>query len=105
MTAVPGPTAIPSQQLPGRAGPASRLTAVGAPSSLDGQLAALQAKFPCFRIWRERTCDRDRVLARSLHPGLNPHTVITDDIAELRAALEPSQHTPCPQRHAAGRRS
>jgi hypothetical protein len=68
------------------------------------QLAALQAEFPCFRIWRERTCDRDRVLARSLHPGLNPHTVVTDDIAELRAALEPSRHAPCPRRHAAGRR-
>lgn len=57
------------------------------------ELAILQAQFPCFRIWRERTCDRARYVARSLHPGLNPHTVVTDDIDELRAALG---HSPPP---------
>jgi hypothetical protein len=62
----------------------------GTPLSAAG-LAILQAQFPCFRIWRERTCDRVRYVARSLHPGLNPHTVVTDDIGELRAALEPAR--------------
>jgi hypothetical protein len=33
------------------------------------QLTALQEEFPCFRIWREETCDRARYIARSLHPG------------------------------------
>jgi hypothetical protein len=71
------------------------------PAAGDGtsrrQLAALRAEFPCFRIWREETCDRARYVARSLHPGLNPHTVMTDDMAELRAALEPASATikPC----------
>jgi hypothetical protein len=66
------------------------------------KLAVLQAEFPCFRISREQTCDRARYAVRSLHPGLNPHTVVTDDIAELQAALEPSRHAPCPRPHPAG---
>jgi hypothetical protein len=65
-------------------------------------LAGLREDFPCFRIWRERTCDRIRYVARSLHPGLNPHTVVTDDLDELRAALEPSRHAACARPHAAG---
>jgi hypothetical protein len=75
------------------------------PQSADGagpgELPGLRADFPCFRIWREETCDRDRYVVRSLHPGLNPHTLITDDIAELRSALEPSRHLPCPRPHPA----
>jgi hypothetical protein len=66
-------------------------------------LASLRARFPCFRIWREHTFDRARYMARSLHPGLNPHTVLTDDFDELRAALEPSRHAACPRPHPAGR--
>jgi hypothetical protein len=65
-------------------------------------LASWGAEFPCFRIWHEHTCDRIRYLARSLHPGLNPHTVVTDDISELRAALELSRNAACPRPHAAG---
>src|ERR1022692_966284 len=64
-------------------------------------LAGLREEFPCFRIWRERTCDRIRYVARSLHPGLNPHTVVTDDLDELRAALEPSRHAACARPQAA----
>ena len=48
-------------------------------------LAAVEEQFPCFRIWREETCDRARYVSRSLHPGLNPHTVMTDALGELRA--------------------
>jgi len=66
------------------------------------QLPGLRADFPCFRISREETCDRDRYVVLSLHPGLNPHTVVTDDIAELRATLEPARHAPCPRPHPPG---
>jgi hypothetical protein len=50
-------------------------------------LTALQEEFPQFRIWREITLGRARCNARSLHPGTHPHTVITPDPGELRAAL------------------
>ena len=58
---------------------------------LADDLPDLHRDFPHFRIWRESTCGRVRYIARSLHPGMNPHTVVTDDPAELRAALEPAQ--------------
>ena len=66
------------------------------PSPTQAELAVLQTQFPGFRIWRERACDHARYVARSLHPGLSPHTVVTDDIGELRAALEPSRPAACP---------
>ena len=65
-------------------------------------LAGLRADFPCFRIWREEICDRALYVARSLHLELNPHTVMTDNISELLAALEPARHAPCPRPHLAG---
>jgi hypothetical protein len=68
------------------------------------ELADLQAGFPCFRIWREQTCDRALYVARSLHLELNPYTVVTSDVRELRAALEPSRHTACPRPHPQGSR-
>jgi O-methyltransferase involved in polyketide biosynthesis len=55
-------------------------------------LLALQHEFPRYRIWQEAICDRVRYVARSLEHGLHPHTVITDDLEEMRAALEPSQY-------------
>jgi hypothetical protein len=66
------------------------------------QLASLRAEFPCFRIWHEETCDRAVNVARSLHLELNPHTVVTSDIRELRAALEPARLLTCPRPHPAG---
>jgi hypothetical protein len=66
------------------------------------ELAVSQAQFPCFRICREETCDRALYVARSLHLGLNPHTVVTGDIGELSAALEPARHVTCPRPHPAG---
>jgi hypothetical protein len=54
---------------------------------LPDPLPALRAEFPAFRIWRETTRDRVRYIARSPHLDLNPHTVVTDDLGELRAAL------------------
>lgn len=50
-------------------------------------LIALRADFPAFRIWREIIPGRARYIARRLHPGPGPHTVVTDDLAELRTAL------------------
>jgi hypothetical protein len=50
-------------------------------------LAELRREFPQFRIWRETLPDRSRYVARSQRAGLNPHTVVTDDLGELRAAL------------------
>ena len=52
-----------------------------------GQLADLRKQFPGFRIWREMTGERSRYVARSAWPGLNPHTVVTNDLGELRTVL------------------
>ena len=57
-----------------------------APASPD-PLPALQQQFPAFLIWRENMYGRPRYVSRSRHLSLNPHTVITDDPDELRAAL------------------
>jgi hypothetical protein len=53
----------------------------------DATLAALRQEFPGYRVWLEPAHDRYRFVARRLHPGTGPHTVITSDPAELRAAL------------------
>jgi len=50
-------------------------------------LSALQQEFPQFTIWREVTGERTRYIARQARPGINPHTVITADLAELRTIL------------------
>ncbi len=50
-------------------------------------LTALRADFPTFRIWREIVPGRTRYIARRLQPGPGPHTVVTDDLTELRTAL------------------
>jgi hypothetical protein len=68
-----------------------------APASHD-QLAALREDFAQFRVWREDDCGRVRYIARSRHPALNPHTVVTADPGELRAALGDALAQP----HAAG---
>lgn len=51
----------------------------------------LRAEFPDFWIWREDICGRVRFIARSRRTSKHPHTVVTADPAELRAALKPSQ--------------
>jgi O-methyltransferase involved in polyketide biosynthesis len=82
--------------MPAQRGIMTPATAPATPASatlaaLD-PLAALRQEFPAFRIWREEICGRVRYSAYRTQPGLHPHTVITDDLAELRAALEPSQY-------------
>jgi hypothetical protein len=62
----------------------------------DATLAALRQEFPGYRVWLEPAYGRYRFVARRLHPGTRPHTVITSDPAELRAALTPSPPVPRP---------
>jgi hypothetical protein len=60
-------------------------------------LAALRHEFPRYRIWLDPIPGRHRFVARRQHPGPGPHTVITSDAAELRAALTaPSRPEPAP---------
>jgi hypothetical protein len=61
--------------------------AAGSDTEGSEELASLQAGFPQFRIWREVICNRARYNARRLHRGTHPHTVVTTDPDELRAAL------------------
>jgi hypothetical protein len=62
----------------------------------DTTLPAVRADFPHFRIWRETTGNRTRYIARSLHRGTRPHTVVTADLDELRAELSAGQRTSTP---------
>jgi hypothetical protein len=50
-------------------------------------LADLQEDFPGYRIFREVTGERVRLVAVRRQHGISPHTVVTADAAELRAAL------------------
>lgn len=54
----------------------------------DEDPAALRADFPGFKIWEEFLPGRSRYVARSLRPGVRPHTIVTPDLGEMRAALE-----------------
>jgi hypothetical protein len=54
-------------------------------------LPGLQADFPAFRIWREDVCGRICYVARRRRPDLHPHTCVTGDPDELRAALPPER--------------
>ncbi|HEX9539950.1 MAG TPA: hypothetical protein VGA04_17460 [Streptosporangiaceae bacterium] len=57
-------------------------------SDLGSELAALRVEFQGHRICTESIVDRVRYVARSQREGVHPHTVITPDLGELRAALE-----------------
>jgi hypothetical protein len=50
-------------------------------------LADLQEDFPGYRIFREVTGERVRLVAVRRQHGTSPHTVVTADVGELRAAL------------------
>ena len=60
---------------------------------MSDEMTGLQAELPALRIWREDFPGRPRYVARSRHQGLHPHTVVTADLSELRAALQ-SRPTP-----------
>ena len=53
----------------------------------DETLVEMQRTFPGHRIWREIIPGRSVYVARSHHPAAHPHTVVTSDLGELRAAL------------------
>jgi len=59
-------------------------------------LATMQADFPSYRFWRESARNRTRYVARTRFGGENPHTVVTSDLAELRAVLDDSRTGPSP---------
>ncbi len=61
---------------------------------LPDELASLQADFPQFQIWRETTGQHTRYIARRLHPGVHPHTLVTPDPGEIRAELGASPSQP-----------
>jgi hypothetical protein len=63
----------------------------------DDEIILLRAEFPGHRIGTETIVDRIRYVARRQRDGARPHTVITRDLSELRAALEAgrtSDHRP-----------
>lgn len=64
------------------------------PASLPqfDDLPILRQQFPGFEIWREVTGDRTRYIARRRHTWLSPHTVVTADPDELRAALSQDEY-------------
>jgi hypothetical protein len=66
-----------------------------APGRDESGLPALRAEFPQFRIWGETVRGRVRYVARRLDSGTGLHTVVTSDLAELRAELggETTQNT------------
>jgi hypothetical protein len=51
------------------------------------RLDQLRTDFPDFDIAREIMRDRIRYVSRRRRPGVQPHTVVTADLDELRAAL------------------
>jgi hypothetical protein len=60
------------------------------PAASATDLAALDVvrrDFPGYQIDVELTMERPRYVARRTHPGPGPHTLITSDLAELRAEL------------------
>lgn len=63
----------------------------------DDEVILLRTQFPGHRIGTETIVDQIRYVARSQRDGTHPHTVITGDLSELRAALEAgrtSDHRP-----------
>ena len=62
----------------------------------EDDLATVQADFPGYEISREILPGRDRYVVRSLLPGLSPHTLVTDDLGELRGLLEPGRRPRAP---------
>ena len=57
---------------------------------MSDDLTMVQADFPAYQIWQEESRGQPRFVARSRYWRLNPHTVVTPDLAELRDALDPA---------------
>jgi hypothetical protein len=78
------PAALP-QPLAGTSTPASAAGTVT--PQLPDSLYALRAKFPGHKIGLENLRGKFRYVARARQLGLNPHTVVTNDLDELAAVL------------------
>jgi hypothetical protein len=50
-------------------------------------LVVLAGVFPAFRLWREDAFSGPRYVAQGRSLATRPHTLVTGDLAELRAAL------------------
>lgn len=64
------------------------------PTATPAQRADLDTArrdFPGYRIEVEPVPGRRRFIARRTEPGPGPHTLVTSDLAELRAELSPTQ--------------
>jgi hypothetical protein len=62
--------------------------------SRQRELAELQEDFPGFRIWREVSGERVRLVAVRRRHGTSPHTVVTAEAAELRTVLAGQRQVP-----------
>ena len=51
------------------------------------ELALLAAGFPEYQFWSERGRDHLRYVAQGIRLDIRPHTIVTTDLAEMRAAL------------------
>jgi hypothetical protein len=65
------------------------------PDDLD-ELALIAAGFPAYRLWRSIAAGHSRYVAQSTDLDAHPHTVVTDNLTELAAALATGQQTPPP---------
>lgn len=81
----------PGGQAPGRH-PSRRGEDCWPPPHVSAEeFAALEADFPGHRIWQEITGEHARFVAQSRRAGTRPHTLVTADLAELRAGLTDGQ--------------
>jgi hypothetical protein len=70
------------------------MSAVDEDHTRQRDITELQRDFPGYRIWQEPMGAQTRLVAVRRQPGTSPHTLVTADLAELRAALAKS--TPAP---------
>ena len=63
-------------------------------AAVAAELKRLRADFPAYSIGVVTTWDRIRYLGQRRQPGPGPHTVLTDDLAELRDALGAQKNAP-----------
>jgi hypothetical protein len=61
------------------------------PSGQRAELDAARRDFPGYRIEVEPRPGRCSFVARRTQPGPGPHTLITSDLTELRAELDPAR--------------
>jgi len=60
------------------------------------ELALVAAGFPAYHLWLSVAIGHRRYVAQAAGLGARPHTVVTDDLAELAAALTAGQQEPAP---------